>query len=74
MVELISIIIYLWLLFVVGKLLLKVTWGATKIIAGILFVLSFPAIACAVLWASSLVLILTFGLLVVAACIIKGGV
>lgn len=74
MIELISIIIYLWLLFAVGKLLFKVAWGTAKIIAGILLVLSFPAIVCTVFVAGSLLLLLPVGLLVVAACIIKGEV
>ena len=73
MIELISVGIYLWLLFVVGKLLFKVAWGATKVVAGILFVLSFPAIACAVLLASGLILLLPVGLLAIAVILLKGG-
>ena len=73
MIELISVIIYFWLFFVVGKLLFKVAWGAAKIAAGLLFVLSFPAIACAVLLASGLILLLPVGLLIVAVILLKGG-
>ena len=74
MVELISVGIYLWLLFVVGKLLFKVAWGAAKIIASILFILALPTLIGGLLLASGLVLLVPVGLLILAVLLLKEGV
>ena len=71
MIELISIMIYLWLLFVVGKLLFKVAWGATRIIAGFLICCSLPVLVCGVLLTSALMLLAPAGLLIIAAFLLK---
>ena len=72
MIELFSIILYCWLLIAVGKLLLKVAWGITKMVAGLLFVLSIPALIGCLVVASGLVLLLPAGLLVVAVLLLVG--
>lgn len=71
MIELISVGIYLWLLFVVGKLLFKVAWGATKIVAGFFFFCSLPVLICGVLLTSSLILLAPFVLLIVSALLLS---
>ena len=71
MIELISIIISFWLFFIVGKMLFKVAWGVTKIIASILFVLSLPTLIGGVLLASGLVLLLPVGMLIAAILLLK---
>lgn len=72
MIELISVIIYCCLLYIVGKLLLKVAWGAAKIVAVLLFVLSFPALVAGILLASGFILLLPVGFLVVAIILLNG--
>ena len=73
MIELISIIISFWLLIVVGKLLFRVAWGTTKILAGILFILSLPALIGGVLLASGIVLLVPVILLIIAVLLLKEG-
>ena len=72
MIELISVILYVWLLFAVVKIFFRVAWGFTKIIAGVLFIISLPVLIGTVLLASSLVLLVPIGLLVLAALLLIG--
>lgn len=66
MIEVIFVITYIWLLLKVSKLLLKITWSATKAIVGFLFLCSLPILVVGVLLASGVVLLIPIGLLVLA--------
>lgn len=70
MIELISIALYCWLLFVVGKLLFKVAWGVIKIIAAVLLFLSLPSLVGCLYLASGIVLFVPAGLLVMAVLLL----
>ena len=74
MIELISLGLSCWLFIVVGKLLFKVAWGTTKIIASILFILALPTLIGCLLLASGLVLLVPVGLLILAVLLLKEGV
>lgn len=74
MIELISLGLSCWLFIVVGKLLFKVAWGATKITACIFFTLALPTLIGGLLLASGLVLIVPVGLLILAVLLLKEGV
>ena len=66
MLETLALALYCWLLVVVGKALFKMAWGFTKVLAGLLFILSFPALVGVFLAASGLVLFTPAGLLILA--------
>ena len=74
MIEFISIGLSCWLFIVVGKLLFTVAWGATKIIASILFILALPTLIGGLLLASGIVLLVPVGLLILAVLLLKEGV
>ena len=74
MLELLSIVLYGWLLIVVGKWLFKVAWCMTKIVAGILFFLSIPTLIGCLVVARGLALLLPVGLLVFAIILLAGRV
>jgi len=70
LIELISIVLYCWLLFVVGKLLFTVAWGVIKIIAAVLLILSLPSLVGCLYLASGIVLLAPAGLLVIAVLLL----
>ena len=66
MFELFALVLYCWLFVVAGKALFKMAWGLTKLLAGLLLILSFPSLVGVFLLASGLVLLAPAGLLVIA--------
>ena len=71
MFELLALVLYCWLFVVVGKALLKMAWGLTKLLAGLLLILSFPSLVGVFLLASGLVLLAPAGLLVIAILLLS---
>ena len=66
MLETLALALFCWLLVVVGKALFKMAWGFTKVLAGLLFIFSFPALVGVFLAASGLVLFAPAGVLILA--------
>lgn len=71
MLELIITVIFCWLLFTVFKLMFKLAWGATKVIALLLSVLAVPVLIGGLLLAGGVILLLPVAMLVVAVLIIN---
>lgn len=64
-------ILFIWLFFKALKLTFKITWGITKIIAVILFVIALPALIGCLLFAGGAVLLLPLALVAVAFGLVK---
>ena len=64
-------ILFIWLFFKALKLTFKITWGITKIIAVILFVISIPALIGCLLFAGGAVLLLPLALIGAALGLVK---
>ena len=71
MLELLIIVLSLWLSWKFLGLAFRVTWGAAKIIAGLLFALALPLLVVCVLFAGGLVLLLPAALIALAVGIVR---
>ncbi len=69
--EIASTILFVWLLFKAIKLTFKITWGITKIIAVILFIIAIPALIGCLLFAGGAILLLPLALVGVAFGLVK---
>ena len=64
-------LLFIWLFFKAIKLTFKITWGITKILAVILFVISLPALICCLIFAGGAVLLLPLALIGVAFGLVR---
>ena len=71
MFEILASLIFIWLMIKCIGLAFKLTWGAAKIIAGILMVLSLPALILCLVFAGGFLLIVPIALIVLAAVILR---
>ena len=71
MFELLTVVIFIWLLVKSIGLMLKLTWGAAKLIAGILTVLALPVLILCFVFASGVVLLIPLAILGIAVGILK---
>lgn len=71
MLEVIIIILFCWLLFTVSKLMFKIAWGATKVIALLLSIFAIPILIGGLLLAGGIILLLPVAMLVVAVLLIN---
>ena len=71
MLELIITVIFCWLLFTLFRLMFKLAWGATKIIALLLSVFAIPILIGGLLLAGGVILLLPVAMLVVAILLIN---
>ena len=71
MFEILAALIFLWLMFQCIGLVFKLTWGTAKIIAGILMVLSLPALILCLVFAGGFLLLIPIALIVLAAVILR---
>ena len=71
MFELLSVIVFVWLLIKSISLALKLTWGMAKIIAGILIVLTLPMLIVFLLFVGGAILIIPVAMIGIAAGIMK---
>lgn len=71
MFELLSVIVFVWLLIKAISLALKLTWGMVKIIAGILIVLTLPMLIVFLLFVGGAILIIPVAMIGIAAGIMK---
>ena len=71
MFELLAIVIFAWLMIKCIGFALKLTWGAATVIAGILMVLSLPALILCLVFVGGLFLIIPIALIVIAAIILR---
>lgn len=71
MLKLLTIIVFTWLFFKTIGLTLKLTWGAAKIISGILMALALPVLIAGLLLVGGIVLLVPIIMLCIAAGITK---
>lgn len=71
MFELLTVVIFTWLLVKTIGLALKLTWGVAKIIASILIGLALPVLIICLIFAGGIILLLPIVMIVIAAAILK---
>ena len=69
--ELLTIAIFIWLLVKSIGLMLRLTWGTAKIIAGILIGLAFPVLIVCFLFVGGIALLAPILIIAIAAGILK---
>lgn len=71
MFELLTLIVFIWLSVKAVGLALKLTWGATKIAAGLLMALALPALVLCLAFLGGIALLLPVALVALAVGILK---
>ena len=71
MFELLTIVVFVWLLIKAIGLAFKLTWGMAKIIASILVVLAMPLLIVCLLFVGGAILIVPVAMIGIAAGIMK---
>ena len=71
MFELLTIIVFIWLLIKTVGLAFKLTWGMAKIIASILVLFAVPLLVVCLLFASGILLLIPVVIIGIAAGIMK---
>ena len=71
MFELLTIVVFVWLLIKTIGLAFKLTWGMAKIVASILIVLALPLLIVCLLFVGGAILIIPVAMIGIAAGIMK---
>jgi len=71
MFELLTIVVFVWLLIKTIGLAFKLTWGMAKIVASILMVLALPLLIVCLLFVGGAILIIPVAMIGIAAGIMK---
>ena len=71
MFELLTIVVFAWLLIKAIGLAFKLTWGMAKIVASILMVLALPLLIVCLLFVGGVILIVPVAMIGIAAGIMK---
>ena len=71
MFELLITLLTVWIGIKAIGLMLKLTWGMAKLVAGILIVLAVPALLGCLLFAGGIVLLVPLAMIAIAAGIVK---
>jgi hypothetical protein len=71
MLEILTIILFCWLFFKAMGLAFRLTWGAAKIVATLLFALAVPALVLCLLFAGGILLLVPVALVAVAFALLK---
>ena len=71
MFELLTIVVFVWLLIKTIGLAFKLTWGLAKIVASILLVLALPLLIVCLLFVGGAILIVPVAMIGIAAGIMK---
>jgi len=71
MFELLTIVVFVWLLVKAIGLAFKLTWGMAKIVASILMVLALPLLIVCLLFVGGAILIVPVAMIGIAAGIMK---
>lgn len=71
MFEFLITVLFIWLAVKVIGLMLKITWGATKLVAGLLLGLAFPALILCLIFAGGFLLLIPLVIIAIAAGILK---
>ena len=71
MFELLTLVVFVWILIKCIGLMLRITWGVAKIVAAIILVLAFPALLVCLLFAGGIALLIPVAMVALAAGIVK---
>lgn len=71
MFEILTLAIFIWLMVKAIGLCLKLTWGLTKIIAGILMTFALPVLILCMIFAGGIALLVPVALIAIAVAILK---
>lgn len=71
MLELLTVVIFIWLLVKAVGFALRLTWGVAKITASILIGLAFPVLILCLLFAGGVLLLVPVIMIAIAAIILK---
>ena len=71
MLELLVVLLFCWLFWQAVKLAFRITWGAAKVIAVVLFIFSVPTLIGCLLFAGGMLLLLPLLLISIAAGILR---
>ena len=71
MFEVLTLVVFIWILVKSIGLMLRLTWGAAKIIATVLLVLAFPALLVCLLFVGGIALLIPIAMVGLAADILK---
>ena len=71
MFELLTVVIFIWLLVKAVGLAFKLTWGAAKIVASVLIGLAFPALMVCLVFVGGIALLVPIAMIAIAAGILK---
>lgn len=71
MFELLTVVVFVWLMVKAARLVFKLTWGAAKLAASILMVVALPALIVCLVFAGGIVLIVPVALIAIAFAIVK---
>ena len=71
MFEIVTLVVFIWLMVKAIGLAFKLTWGIAKIIASILMVLALPALIVCIIFVGGIALLVPLILIGIAAGILK---
>ena len=71
MFELLTVIVFVWLLVKAVGLAFKLTWGAAKVVASILMVIALPALIVCLVFAGGIALMIPVAVIAAAVGILK---
>lgn len=71
MFELLTVVVFAWLMVKAARLVFKLTWGTAKLAASILMVVALPALIVCLVFAGGIVLIVPVALIAIAFAIVK---
>ena len=74
MFELLTLVIFMWLLVKTIGLAFRLTWGVAKIIASILMVIALPVLIICLVFVGGIALLVPVVMIAIAAGILKAGV
>ncbi|MBO5129687.1 MAG: hypothetical protein J6B95_05010 [Oscillospiraceae bacterium] len=71
MFELLTLVVFFWLLVKAAKLAFRLTWGIAKIIASILIVIALPLLVVCLLFVGGIALMVPLAVIGIAFAILK---
>lgn len=71
MFEILTVAIFIWLMVKSIGFMLKLTWGAAKVVAAVLMVAALPALIVCLVFIGGIALLVPIGLIAIAALILK---
>ena len=71
MFELLTVVIFIWLLVKAAGFAFKLTWGVAKIVATILIGLALPVLIVCVIFVGGIALLVPLGMIAIAVGILK---